>query len=313
MWRRSPDWRMRSISDDGRDTRTLLERGPLGSGGMRNVTGPHTEAGNLEGKCSSRRLQQTFSVSQVWRVPLAHRRPARGHRLASSDPLRPSCIRRTTLCRSSHGTPARSRCALVASVATGGLVALGWGGRLWACGALGRSRWSRRRAGRAAFAAQPLLSSLSASRVPALRGRRPAPAAPGCAPALPVHGPAGRPPAAHLTVERTAKAAASPCLNPSKVVVSARRRHVAGKAAALWRRAATPLVPLGGLAPRTPAPPAERLAARRSADRSARRRSSLAPARLPRAVLPPPRPGGQAMRSAHGGAAPCPRWGAARP
>src|SRR5216683_3062017 len=36
---------MRSPSEEGRDNRTLLERGPLGSGGTSFAKGPHTEAG----------------------------------------------------------------------------------------------------------------------------------------------------------------------------------------------------------------------------------------------------------------------------
>lgn len=62
--RRSPDGRMRSPSEEGRDNTTLLERGPLGSGGMGNVKGPHAEAGNLAGERTSRRPEQTHGVSQ---------------------------------------------------------------------------------------------------------------------------------------------------------------------------------------------------------------------------------------------------------
>ena len=40
----SPDWRMRSPSDDGRDNKTRTERGPLRSGGDDAAGGPHTEA-----------------------------------------------------------------------------------------------------------------------------------------------------------------------------------------------------------------------------------------------------------------------------
>lgn len=61
---RSSDWRMRSPSEEGRDNRTLLERGPLGSGGTGNVEGPHTEAGSLPGGRTSRRLPQMPGVSQ---------------------------------------------------------------------------------------------------------------------------------------------------------------------------------------------------------------------------------------------------------
>lgn len=57
MRRRSSDWRMRSPSEEGRDNRTLLERGPLGSGGTSDVKGPHTEAGSLADGRSSRRLE----------------------------------------------------------------------------------------------------------------------------------------------------------------------------------------------------------------------------------------------------------------
>jgi hypothetical protein len=64
MKRRSPDWRMRSPSDEGRDNRTLLERGPLGSGGTGSATGPHTEAGSLAGERASRRLEQTQNGPQ---------------------------------------------------------------------------------------------------------------------------------------------------------------------------------------------------------------------------------------------------------
>ena len=64
MRRRSPDWRMRSGSEEGRDNRTLLERGPLGSGGTSNVKGPHFEAGCLSGGGSCRRFQQTHGDPQ---------------------------------------------------------------------------------------------------------------------------------------------------------------------------------------------------------------------------------------------------------
>ena len=57
--RRSPDWRMRSPSEEGRDNTTLLERGPLGSGGTSHVKGPHTEAGSLADERASRRREQT--------------------------------------------------------------------------------------------------------------------------------------------------------------------------------------------------------------------------------------------------------------
>jgi hypothetical protein len=67
MRRRSPDWRMRSASEEGRDNTTLLERGPLGSGGTSNVKGPHTEAGSLADGRSSQRLQQTHSVPRECR------------------------------------------------------------------------------------------------------------------------------------------------------------------------------------------------------------------------------------------------------
>jgi len=62
--RRSPDWRMRSPSEEGRDNTTLLERGPLGSGGASHATGPHTEAGRLGGERTSRRLEQTHNGPQ---------------------------------------------------------------------------------------------------------------------------------------------------------------------------------------------------------------------------------------------------------
>src|SRR4030095_754699 len=60
MRQRSPDWRMRAPSEEGRDNTTLLERGPLGSGGPSSVKGPHTEAGSLAGACASRRLEETY-------------------------------------------------------------------------------------------------------------------------------------------------------------------------------------------------------------------------------------------------------------
>jgi hypothetical protein len=59
--RRSPDWRMRSPSDDGRDNTTLLERGPLGSGGTSNVQGPHAEAGSL-----SRQMVVSKAPANPW-------------------------------------------------------------------------------------------------------------------------------------------------------------------------------------------------------------------------------------------------------
>ena len=62
--RRFPDWRMRSPSEESRDNRTLLERGPLGSGGTGNATGPHTEAGSLAGARASQRLEQTHHGPQ---------------------------------------------------------------------------------------------------------------------------------------------------------------------------------------------------------------------------------------------------------
>src|SRR4029434_6930947 len=46
---RSPDWRMRSPSEEGGDNTTPLERGPLGAGETSNVEAPHTEAGSLPG------------------------------------------------------------------------------------------------------------------------------------------------------------------------------------------------------------------------------------------------------------------------
>ena len=42
--RSSPDWRMRSASEDVRDNTTRTERGPLGSGGDDAGREPHTEA-----------------------------------------------------------------------------------------------------------------------------------------------------------------------------------------------------------------------------------------------------------------------------
>src|SRR5262249_59168827 len=64
MRQRSPDWRMRSPSEEGRDNATLLERGPLGSGETGSAKGPHTEAGRPAGGRASRRLQQTHGVLQ---------------------------------------------------------------------------------------------------------------------------------------------------------------------------------------------------------------------------------------------------------
>jgi hypothetical protein len=58
---RSPDWRMRSPSEEGRANSTLLERGPLSSGGTGSARGPHTEAGSLAGGRVSRRLEQTHN------------------------------------------------------------------------------------------------------------------------------------------------------------------------------------------------------------------------------------------------------------
>ena len=59
--RRFPDWRMRSPSDEGRDNTTLLERGPLGSGGTSNVQGPHAEAGSL-----SRQMVVSKAPANPW-------------------------------------------------------------------------------------------------------------------------------------------------------------------------------------------------------------------------------------------------------
>jgi hypothetical protein len=64
---RSPDWRMRSPSEEGRDNRTLPERGPLGSGGTSFVKGPHTEAGSLAGDRPFQRLQQTHGMPRECR------------------------------------------------------------------------------------------------------------------------------------------------------------------------------------------------------------------------------------------------------
>ena len=51
----SPDWRMRSASDEVRDNRTRTERGPLGAGGENAAEGPHTEAAYpLWWACSTR-------------------------------------------------------------------------------------------------------------------------------------------------------------------------------------------------------------------------------------------------------------------
>ena len=43
--RRSPHWRMRSLSEEGRDNITHPERGPLGTGGDALAGDPHTVAG----------------------------------------------------------------------------------------------------------------------------------------------------------------------------------------------------------------------------------------------------------------------------
>ena len=43
--RRSPHWRMRSPSEEGRDNITHPERGPLGTGGDALAGDPHTLAG----------------------------------------------------------------------------------------------------------------------------------------------------------------------------------------------------------------------------------------------------------------------------
>ena len=41
---REPDWRMRSVRDEGEDSRTSPERGPLGLGGLVETEVPHIEA-----------------------------------------------------------------------------------------------------------------------------------------------------------------------------------------------------------------------------------------------------------------------------
>ena len=63
MERSSPDWRMRSPSDDGRDNRTRSERGPLGSGGDDTAGGPHAVA---EFPCGGRgRLRNGVNAGTV--------------------------------------------------------------------------------------------------------------------------------------------------------------------------------------------------------------------------------------------------------
>ena len=59
MKRRSPDWRMRPISVDGRDNTTRLERGPQGSGGD-GAAGGYAHRGGLPiGGWHRRRAEQT--------------------------------------------------------------------------------------------------------------------------------------------------------------------------------------------------------------------------------------------------------------
>ena len=59
MRRRSPHWRMRSPSDEGRNNITRPERGPLGTGGDAAAGGPHTEADELHCQWRSLRTEQT--------------------------------------------------------------------------------------------------------------------------------------------------------------------------------------------------------------------------------------------------------------
>ena len=59
MKRRSPDWRMRPISVDGRDNTTRLERGPQGTGGD-GAAGGFARSGGLPiGGWHRRRAEQT--------------------------------------------------------------------------------------------------------------------------------------------------------------------------------------------------------------------------------------------------------------
>ena len=59
MMGRSPDWRMRSPSVDGRDNITRLERGPQGSGGGIAAEGAARSGGTSIGGWCRRRAEQT--------------------------------------------------------------------------------------------------------------------------------------------------------------------------------------------------------------------------------------------------------------
>ena len=73
----SPDWRMRSASEDVRDNTTRTERGPLGAGGDDAGRAPHTGA--------------AFSLCQSWSSKGGvNARAERGHGGISLNPGGPA-------------------------------------------------------------------------------------------------------------------------------------------------------------------------------------------------------------------------------
>ena len=56
---RSPDWRMRSLSDDGQDNITGLERGPQGSGGVVETRSSAHRGGSISRMRQRLRTEQT--------------------------------------------------------------------------------------------------------------------------------------------------------------------------------------------------------------------------------------------------------------
>jgi hypothetical protein len=60
MDRRKPDWRMRSISDEGETMTSSPERGPLGPGGVVRRRGPAHRGGKLLGLSDSEGESQRF-------------------------------------------------------------------------------------------------------------------------------------------------------------------------------------------------------------------------------------------------------------
>jgi hypothetical protein len=68
--RREPDWRMRSPSDEGRDNRTLPERGPQGPVGLATSRAPHIEADSRLGRGVSEGLGKPNRLSAYAWIPL---------------------------------------------------------------------------------------------------------------------------------------------------------------------------------------------------------------------------------------------------